>query len=198
MGRRSLVFLLATFLGLALAHGGPEVDGVIKAGEYQHSLKSDIGMEIYWTVSDGYLYLGLKAPGKGWVGFGLESIEGPGEGDEGHAHPAMLESDLLMAYVKDGKAYAEDLYVPAPGQPKLDTELGGTNDILKVAGTEDANGTTVELMRKLNTGDRYDVALDGVLGKEIGIMIAYHPTADDFQTYHGSKTREDLEIELGQ
>ncbi|AEB12858.1 DOMON domain-containing protein [Marinithermus hydrothermalis] len=183
-------------LGLAFAHEAPKVDGVIQPEEYANVYRSEIGMELYWTVEDGKLYLGLKSPGKGWVGFGLESIEGPSADEPGHAHPMMLESDLLIAYVANGTATAEDLFTPDPGQPKPDQALGGQNDILEVAGTEDDSGTVIELVRPLNTGDAYDVALDKVIGEEIGVMLAYHPTADDFTVYHGPSTREEFEILL--
>ncbi len=183
-------------LGLAFAHEAPKVDGVIQPEEYTNVYRSEIGVELYWTIEDDKLYLGLKSPGKGWVGFGLESIEGPSADEPGHAHPMMLESDLLIAYVADRTVHAEDLFTPNPGQPQPDQALGGQNDILEVAGTEDDSGTVIELVRRLDTGDAYDVSLADALGEEIGVMLAYHPTADDFTTYHGPTTRTDLEIVL--
>lgn len=189
---------IVLLLGLASAASAPKVDGIVADGEYAQFLQTDTGMRLYWSVVDGVFYAALSAPSTGWLGLGFESIEGPGAGDPGHAHPAMLESDLWMLAVVDGKVVVEDGYVPEPGKPAADTALGGTSDFLSAAGREVGGVTYVEWSRKLTTGDRFDVDLAKGLGHEIGIMLAYNPMSDDFTVYHGMKSRDELEIELNE
>lgn len=189
-------FAAALLLGLAWAAQTPTIDGVVSEGEYAQSVQTESGMRFYWSVVDDVFYAALSAPGTGWLGLGFESIEGPGAGEPGHAHPAMLESDLWMLAVKDGKVYVQDGYVPEPGKPAADTALGGTNDFLKAAGREVGGVTYVKWSRKLTTGDRFDVDLAPALGRKVGVMLAYNRSSDDFTVYHGMKSRDELEIEL--
>lgn len=162
----------------------PTIDGKIGADEYaQHYMDPDLNMEVHWTIDDEFIYIGLKAPTTGWVGIGwrpgipLEELE---EGKKG--------VDQYMGYVAGGVLSMLDAFQEAPaGAPKPDADLGGTDDILEKAGSEDSSGTAIEFKRKLNTQDKFDNPVPA----QGEVYLAYGPNdADDFTTYHGPNRKE--------
>jgi hypothetical protein len=122
-------------------------DGVISAGEYAGS-KTYGDYAISWSNDATYVYIGLKAKTTGWVavGFGPETM--------------MKNADMVMGYVADGKAQVDDTFSTGDfGPHPVDTQLGGTNDIIEPAVKVENGYTTVEFKRKLDTGDKYDKPL---------------------------------------
>lgn len=189
MYKRSVVLgtLLVVVMGLfALPHEStPTVDGQIGAEEYQfHFLDETMQMDMFWMVDqeEGMIYVAVKVPAKGWVGWGLQPND-PHEGKKG--------ADIIIGYVKDGQLSLEDTFGTSPVEHKPDTELGGTGDILEKAGSESEAGTIIEFKRKLATDDQFDVAVP--LDKKIEVFLAYSD-ADDFTTYHGKETRMMVEV----
>ena len=149
----------------------PNVNGTIAAGEYQHHYHNDqTGIDLYWTIAGKLIYFGLTSTKQGWVALGLDP-DGP----------MMQGSDILIGYVKDGQTYMSDEYSDTPTSHTADTRLGGRDDILEMAGSEGAQGTTLEFSRKLKTGDEHDKAITP--GRHT-VLLAYSD-ADDITSYHG-------------
>ncbi len=151
---------------------GPwKADGVIGKNEYHHKLSLVGGkFTVYWRNDNEYLYMALEGQTTGWVAIGFEPST------------AMKDADMIMGWVKDGKAtvvdaYSTGLYGPHPP----DEKLGGSNDILEYAGKEENGYTVIEFKRKLNTGDKYDKAFKP--GQEIKFIFAM-ADADDFTAKH--------------
>jgi hypothetical protein len=122
-------------------------DGIISPGEYTKT-KAYSDYEISWSNDATYVYIGMKAKTPGWVavGFGAESM--------------MKNADIVMGYVADGKAQVDDDFSTGEfGPHPVDTQLGGTSDIIESAVKVDNGYTTVEFKRKLDTGDKYDKPL---------------------------------------
>lgn len=193
----SLLILLALLSGLALAQATPKVDGIVSPGEYANSTSSKIGVQFYWTLKGDLLYIGLKSPAKGWVGIGFETVaehteKGPLE--MGEKHPAMHGSDLIMGYVKDGRTVVDEYHGAAAGQPQPYSKMGSKANIVQSAGRETPQGTTLELVRRLNMGSPMHVNLQAVVGHKIGIMLAY--SDQKAFAYHGPTNRVALEITL--
>ena len=138
-------------------------DGIIQPGEYtDNQTYSDY--QIYWKNDDKYVYIAMKAKTNGFVAVGLQ----PGV--------TMLDADIILGFVKDGKAQVYDMYsTGAFGPHPQDTELGGTNDILQSGGTDDGQYTTIEFKRLLDTGDKYDLALVKGVNR---IIWSYGPNKD--------------------
>lgn len=171
----------------------PTIDGKIAPGEYKFSYTDpDLKMEVHWTIDDEFIYIGLKAPTKGWVGIGWRPgipLEEEEEGKKG--------VDQYMGFVKDGKLSMLDAFQakdksPPTGDTELtgkikDKDVKGKDDILEKAGSEDASGTTIEFKRKLNTQDIFDNSVPA----QGEVYLAYGPdNADDFTTYHKDKRKE--------
>lgn len=162
----------------------PRIDGKIGKFEYRNLYHNNaINMTLYWTMDGDTLYIGMEAPAKGWVSWGIATEAG---------------ADMVLAFMKDGKLNISDTFGKPHQTHKADTDQGGKNDLLASAGTESevetAIGkvtlTVVEFSRKLNTGDKADNA---VVEGALRTFLAY-ADADDFVTYHGRDKREDAQI----
>ncbi len=199
-GAVALIALLAIGAGLwgGLGITGaqaqrPTIDGTIVPGEYKFSYTDpDLKMEVYWTIDDEFIYIGLKAPTKGWVGIGWRNGVPLEEAEEGK-----IGVDQYMGYVKDSKLSMHDAFQDKDkAAPTGDTELTGKvkgkdikgkDDIIEKAGSEDSSSTTIEFKRKLNTQDLFDNSVPA----QGEVYLAYGP-ADDFTTYHGRDRRKEV------
>lgn len=191
VGGALLITLLGGVIGAQVKL--PKIDGKIDTDEYAHRyVDPDLKMEVYWTIDDEFIYIGLKAPTTGWVGIGWRNGVPAEELEEGKKG-----IDQYMGFVKDGKLSMHDAFQDKDkASPTGDTELTGKvkdkdikgkDDIVEKAGSEVAGQTTIEFKRKLNTQDLFDnsVAAQGE------VYLAYGPNnADDFTTYHQDKRKE--------
>jgi len=163
-----------------LEHSQATLDGIIQEDEYTKSFHNEAtGMELYWTIRDDEIFIGLRCPSRGWVALGL--------GGQG---PMMKDADILIAYVDAEGVHAQDNFANDFASHVADIQLGGRDDILESAGTETGQGTVVELRRKLDTGDPYDQRI--VPGK-LRVLLA-HADADDFTSYHKSRFATTIDL----
>jgi hypothetical protein len=101
--------------------------------------------EIRWLSDDQYIYIGIRVKTTGWVAIGIKPTS------------AMKDADMIIGVVQDGVVKVSDQFSTGTYGPHfLDTELGGTNDILEFEGTEGDGYTTIEFKRVLSTNDEYD------------------------------------------
>ncbi len=182
-----LLGAVAMFLSFAHEGEGPSVDGKIGADEYQnHYFDEDINMDVYWTVTDDDLFVGLKAPATGWVGFALHP---PSSSEE---EEGMKGMDILIGYVSGGQTFASDDFADEPYSHEADTELGGEDSIEAFAGSEEGGSTIIEFERLLNTRDKFDHDVP-VLGE---VALSYS-NADDFTSMHTERTEVVLNFATG-
>ncbi len=179
----SLIGLVAVVLPgcLGLAEGSteppPEVDatisatisvwaadGVLDYGEYDHTAVYQ-DYEIQWASGGDYIYIGMRAPTRGWVAVGFKPIDSP-------PSSAMNDADMIFGLIKDGQAKISDQLSTGPMGPHIpDTELLGTNDVAEFGGAEEGGYTTIEFKRALITDDEFDHDLEP--GIEIPIIWSY-------------------------
>jgi hypothetical protein len=156
------------------------LDGTIAEGEYLHSYyDEETGMEIHWTIVGEEIYLALRCPSRGWGSIGL--------GGEG---PMMKDSDIIIAYIDEAGVHSQDSFGIDMIKHAPDVELGGRDDIIALAGSEDEAGMTIELHRALETGDPYD---QPITPGSLRILLA-HANSDDFVSYHTSRSTVMLEL----
>jgi hypothetical protein len=130
-------------------------DGIIKAGEYSGS-NTYGDYTIHWRADEQFIYIGITAKTNGWVSMAIQ----PGS--------RMKNADMVLGFVKDGKAEVMDLYSTDDfGSHPTDTELGGTYDIMAIGGKEGGGFTTIEFKRSLTTGDNYDIPITEGVNKII-------------------------------
>ena len=155
-----------------------KADGIITPGEYSDNQTYD-DYQIYWNNDDTFVYIAMKAKTTGFVAVGIQ----PGF--------AMKDADIILGFVKDGKAEVFDLYSTGNfGPHPQDTELGSTNDIIMSGGTEDGQYTIIEFKRALKTGDKYDLDLVKGINK---IIWAYGPNKD-LNIKHSNRGYGQIEI----
>jgi hypothetical protein len=119
-------------------------DGVISEGEYT-KVRTFGDYELRWTSDEQNIYIAIKAKTIGFVAVAVQ----PGS--------RMKDADIILGFVKDGKAEVYDLFSTGDfGPHPPDTELGGVNNLLEFGGKEESGYTTIEFKRALDTGDRYD------------------------------------------
>jgi len=156
------------------------IDGIVTQGEYDHmSVLSDGKFTMYWRFEENNIVIAMVAGTEGMISLGLD----PGVG--------MKDSDMLIGWVDDGTFLYDCYSVDTTGPHPEDTEIGGTNDIIVYAGSEADGITTIELLRKLDTGDAYDKEI-GTSG-ELQVIWAIS-NSDSFSTKHSS--RGGVKIEL--
>jgi hypothetical protein len=151
-----------------------KAEGMVGASEYSRSMLlqaparqgySGGDMEISWKNDEQFLYLALNGSTDGWLSIGFEPLEW------------MKNSDIILASVQGSKATALDEYCTGNYGPHIeDVLLGGTSDIAEFGGSKAAGRTTIELKRKLDTGDKFDKAFSP--GQAISIIWALSQNPD--------------------
>lgn len=132
--------------GPALAEkpGDWKADGVISDKEY--SKKQVFGeLEVYSRIDGDVVRMALKAKTNGYVSIGFDPTD------------RMKDADMVMGYVKDGKAFVADMFSTGPTGPHPpDDQQGGRNDVTVFGGSKKDGVTILEFERKLVTGDSKD------------------------------------------
>ena len=185
-GRIQRTVTVLLILGSAFSLFAADVDGTIAEGEYANRLSLAAGdYLLYWEVDQDTAQFGIQARTEGWVCLGIDPTQG------------MAEADMVFGWVEaGGSAGALDCYstgLSGPHPP--DEELGGRQDILSFAGSEQGGISTFEFTRLLDTTDSYDKALsqDG----EIKIIWAYSGS-DDYRDLHSRKGGATISLTGGQ
>lgn len=166
--KKILITLITLSLLGTLAFAQPVADGTIGEDEYAKTLVHDAtGARLFWTIEGDNLHMGFIMDAKGWVGVGwLSTKENRKEG-----------ADILIVTEKDGALVHLDMYQDNPrGEPKLDTEMGGSDSYLEVAISRNGETWTVEFVRPLVTGQATDVDIDE--GEEMVFMVAFATVMD--------------------
>jgi hypothetical protein len=188
------LFCFATIIGLtfnnqvsAQISDPPTVDGIIGEQEYNFSANFGGGIfNLYWYVDNDDIYFAMSANNNaGWIAVGFEP------------EFRMQGADIIFAWVSSANVTTIfDTYANAPvGSHPVDTDLGGTNDILSSAGTEVGGVTTVEFSRKLNSSDIYDKNIS----TEVPVNIIWSfGNADSFSLQHSSRGSGIFQILTGE
>ncbi|MFQ5795010.1 MAG: DOMON domain-containing protein [Candidatus Bipolaricaulia bacterium] len=171
----ALAALMLAWGGLA-HEGGPVVDGIVNDGEYDHHYTNeDLNMKVHWTVDieEGAITFALEAPTTGWLGIGFTSTG-----------LKKRDADMILGFFhdEDGETDILDAFQQSPISPPMaDTFLGGTDDIESAVAIQTEADTTLEFVRKLNTGDEFDAALTP--GQQT--MLLAYGEQDNLNNYHG-------------
>jgi hypothetical protein len=150
------------------------IDGTVNPGEYP-GLVTSVGVSLYFRVEGDDLVAALTAPTTGWVSVGFDPEDG------------MAGADYVFGYVAEGETVAYDMYGTKPGGPDShppDTDLGGTDDLLELAGSEVDGTTTIEFRIPLDSGDAYDKPLGP--GQTYVVLLAMGAD-DDVDSYHTAR-----------
>ncbi|HII07853.1 MAG TPA: hypothetical protein HA349_11235 [Methanotrichaceae archaeon] len=125
-------------------------DGVVSDGEYAQKMILSGGIfEVHWKNDAEMLYMAIKGETDGWVAIGFEP------------EVWMKDADMIVGWVDDGEVSALDAYSTGNyGPHPPDTDLGGTDNLLEIGGSEKDGFTVIEFKRKMDTGDKFDKAFE--------------------------------------
>ncbi|PRP81419.1 ferric reductase-like transmembrane protein [Planoprotostelium fungivorum] len=145
----------------------PEGSSLVTADRFQMT----------WQVDNtsGIIHLKMSAPTTGWIAIGFNDQD------------SMVGADMVIGWVYDSKkrqstTFIGDSYSKANVMPSLDTNGGGTDDVLLTSSTQDGSTTTITFRRKLNTNDSLDYV---ITDKSIYVLYAY---GDSDGTFDGTYT----------
>jgi hypothetical protein len=131
--------------------------------------------ELEWRVEGENLAVRISYPGTGWVALGFEPSR------------MMQDADIVIGYVSDdGEVTMTDQYGTGTTAHQLDSELGGSDDLTQVQGSEAEGRTTLSFVKPLDSGDEYDKALTP--GEQYQVIVARGPDGqDDMTSYHAGR-----------
>lgn len=127
-----------------------------------------------WKLDDDFLYGVLESSHTGWVAIGI----GPKNMMEG--------ADFIIGYVLNGTVYIRDDYGNWLTSHVSDKDLGGTNDIEIIGGSETDSSTRIEFKKRLNSTDVFDNVIEP--GVETVVIFAAGIN-DDFYSMHTVKAK---------
>ena len=119
-------------------------DGMITDNEYA-KMQQFGELTVYSRIDGDKVRMALKAKTNGYVAIGFEPSQ------------RMQDADIILGFVKDGKATIADMYSTGPTGPHPpDEQQGGKNDVSVFGGSNKDGVTIIEFERKLDTGDAKD------------------------------------------
>ena len=129
---------------LAAKPGDWKPDGLIADNEYA-KMQQFGEFEVYSRIDGDKVRMALKAKTNGYVAIGFEPAQ------------RMQDADIILGFVKDGKATVADMFSTGPTGPHPpDEQQGGKNDVTVFGGSNKDGVTVIEFERKLDTGDAKD------------------------------------------
>ncbi len=156
----------------------PQIDGTIGESEYRNSMTdSATGMSVSWQNDGSILYVGLVAPGTGWLSIGFEPER------------QMQGADIIIGAVSGDQLVIEDHYGNAPTSHRKDT----VDHIIQAAGSESNGETILEFAIPLDSGDSQDKTL--VAGSRITIILAYHASNDRLTARHTERSATSITLD---
>jgi len=183
----AIVLVVVVALPPPASAATPKVDGVVSSGEYDFNVSFGGGhYNLFWKIEGDNIRFGVVADTKGFVGLGISP----------DTDTYMLGGDLLIGYWVSATnwdildTYATEQFAVHPN----DTSIGGTYDVLEKAVTEKGNTTTMELVRKLVTGDSKDKPI--VTNASIRVIWSTGNT-DDYTVYHGARGLARVQFSTG-
>lgn len=167
----------------------PDMDGIIGENEYRSAriYKGSTGKKFgfYYKAVGPDIFIALKVETSGWVAIGIEPK------DNLHKN-----ADLIFGWVdSQGRVKVKDAFSPeSQGSHPEDKELGGTTDIVSFGGAEKNGITTIEFVRPMITGDRFD---NDIYSKTDTSIIWAYGKDDDWKTQHQEQGRGSFNVQTG-
>ncbi len=164
---RVIYILIAITLSVSgiLHCGKKEAEKPVKTGTaekgdggYDYKISAE-DMSFSWKIDKSSLKIKLNGKTKGWLGIGFNPTE------------EMKDANIIIGYVKNGKAVISDEFGISKRQHQKDTSLGGTDDITNPEGTETGDMTGISFGMPLQSKDIYDKNID--TGKMTTVILAY-------------------------
>lgn len=129
-------------------------------GDYSHGI-AVADMHFLWRLREDSIDIKLVAPTKGWVAVGFNPETGR----------TMKGANLIIGFVRAGKAEVVDHYGTMKDKHKGDDKIDGQTNVSNVSGSEEGGATEVAFTMPLNSGDAKDTPLS--LDGDNIVLLAY-------------------------
>jgi hypothetical protein len=159
-----------------------QADGLVGDGEYPHMIEV-AGVEFHWMNDGENLYAALAAQTNGWVSVGFDPEN------------QMQGANFIFGYVQDGTPVVQDMFGTQPkgrGSHPPDEQLGGTDDVLEYAGSEEGDLTVIEFRIPLDSGDEFDKPLSA--GATYTVLLA-RGRSDDSDSRHSAEGKTEITLD---
>lgn len=105
----------------------------------------------------------------------------------------MLNADMIFGFIKEEDVIVYDLFSTGnTGPHHLDTELGGTDDVITFGGSESDGYTIIEFQRALITNDKYDNTLSR---GDVNQIIWAYGSADNTSLRHIKRGYGEIDLQ---
>ncbi|XP_023242129.1 DBH-like monooxygenase protein 1 homolog [Centruroides sculpturatus] len=154
---------------------------LISAQNWTNYLKLDPNYEVRWSIQGEWITFQVEVATRGWVGFGISPNGG------------MTGSDIVIGWVKNGRAQFHDRFADGKFQPAIDE----SQDWKLLWCCENDTHTSIRFTRLMNTGDYEDLCINPE--ETVRMIYAYHsddPNSPSTILYHGTKRRGSRSILL--
>lgn len=131
-------------------------------------------VKLYWNVDAAKKEISftVEAQTTGWVGFGISTGQGKMKG-----------ADIVIGWVKDGKAHFKDRHATGHSQPKIDSQ----QNYELISLQEESGKTVMKFKRKFETCDPDDNKIKEGTTKLIYAMHPDDPESEDNIPIHSMK-----------
>lgn len=172
MKRRGLLIALMLSVTLTIVHAGGDGEAMDFPVPEGYSSVAEAGITIQWKIEGENLQVRIAGATEGWIAVGFDPSS------------RMKDANIIIGYVEDGEVFLQDEYGTGGTAHSSDAELGGNDDIEDAQGGEENGQTWLSFSIPLDSGDRYDRALEP--GKSVKAILATGRN-DDLGKYHGMK-----------
>jgi hypothetical protein len=153
-------------------------------GDYSHGI-AVADMHLLWRLREDSIDIKLVAPTKGWVAVGFNPETGR----------TMKGANLIIGFVRAGKAEVVDHYGTMKDKHKEDDRIDGQTNVSNVSGSEEGGTTEVAFTMPLNSGDAKDTPLS--LDGDNIVLLAYG-NSDRIVLKHKFRTLLRLNLSTGE
>ncbi|MBN1233854.1 MAG: DOMON domain-containing protein [Candidatus Coatesbacteria bacterium] len=176
---RFLVTVLMTVvLSLGCSSKKTAVQKTDSSGE--NEVKAD-DFTLSWKIDGEKINIKVSAPTTSWIAVGFEPSS------------MMKDANIIIGYVKDGKAYIEDHYGTGNVKHEADINIGGKENVENASGKEENGKTELSFTIPLDSGDAKDKVL--TKGKQIKVILACGKDgAKDFNSMHKKRTSVNISL----
>jgi hypothetical protein len=175
------VLLLLGAAGMQALFAGGSQERAAEVDTENRQVILDQGWEFSWDFTEQEIEFTLTAPTTGWLAIGFNPSR------------MMKDADYVIGYVSDGEAYIRDDYGQGLTSHVSDDQLGGSQDIRLISGSESGGSTTLVFALPRSAQDQYDEHFTP--GEQYDIILAFAGSGgDNFTSKHTRRTSVEVEL----
>ena len=179
--RYVLLSLLVMMVAMAMVvAGGGKEEASVEAVGRSVSVGENWGFS--WSFSEQEIIFDLTAPTTGWIAIGF------------NPERMMRGANYILAYVEQDQVHIRDDYGTGLTSHDADVNIGGTQDVRLISGSQTDGETTVRFALPRQSADAYDT--DFIPGETYTVLLAYGGSnANNFTSMHRRRTSVEVVLD---